>query len=43
VIETLALGFEVRGLGVQESGIDQDPSQDKNTFASITRVSVVQI
>jgi hypothetical protein len=33
----------MRGLGVQESGLDQDPSQKKYTFTSITRVPVVQI
>jgi hypothetical protein len=37
------LGFGVRGLGVQESGLDQDPYQKKYTFKSITRVPVVQI
>jgi hypothetical protein len=37
------LGFGVHGLGVQESGLDQDPFQKKNTFTSITRVPVVQI
>jgi hypothetical protein len=33
----------VRGLGVRESGLDQDPYQKKYTFTSITRVPVVQI
>jgi hypothetical protein len=33
----------VRGLGVQESGLDQDPYQKKYTSTSITRVRVVQI
>jgi hypothetical protein len=37
------LGFGIRGLGVQETGLDQDPYQKKNTFTSITRVPVVQI
>jgi hypothetical protein len=37
------LGFGVRGLGVRESGLDQDPYQKKYTFTSITRVPVVQI
>jgi hypothetical protein len=33
----------LRGLGVRESGFDQDPYQKKYTFTSITRVPVVQI
>jgi hypothetical protein len=33
----------IRGLEVQESGLDQDPYQKKNTFTSLTRVPVVQI
>jgi hypothetical protein len=33
----------VRGLGVQESGLDQDPYQKIYNFRSITRVPVVQI
>jgi hypothetical protein len=33
----------MRGLGVQESSLDQDPYQKKYTFTSITRVPVVQI
>jgi hypothetical protein len=37
------LGFLIRGLGVQESGLDQDPYQKKYTSTSITRVPVVQI
>jgi hypothetical protein len=27
----------------KESGLDQDPYQEKNTFTSITRVSVIEI
>jgi hypothetical protein len=37
------MGFGVRGLGVQESGLDQDPYQKKYTFTSIYLVPVVQI
>jgi hypothetical protein len=37
------MGFGVRGLGNQESGLDQDPYQKKITFTSITRVPVVRI
>jgi hypothetical protein len=37
------LGFEVRGLGVQESSLDQDPFQDKYTFTSKTRALVIPI
>jgi hypothetical protein len=37
------LGFGVHDLGVQESGLDQDLYQKKNTFTSITRVPVIQI
>jgi hypothetical protein len=35
--------FGVRGLGVRESGLDQDPYQKKYTSTGITRVPVVQI
>jgi hypothetical protein len=36
-------GFGGRGLGVRESGLDQDPYRKKYTYTSITRVPVVQI
>jgi hypothetical protein len=42
-IQYFGLEFLIRGLGVQESGLDQDPYQEKYTFTSITRVPVVQI
>ena len=29
-------GFGIRGLGVQDSGLDQDPYQEKEGFSSIT-------
>jgi hypothetical protein len=40
---SIAQGFEIRGLRVQDSGLDQDLDQVRNTFKSITRISMDQI
>jgi hypothetical protein len=41
-LQYYGLGFGIRGLGVRESGLDQDPYQEKYIFTSITRVPVIK-
>jgi hypothetical protein len=43
VVNKYGLGFRVRDLGVQESGLDQDPYKEKFTFKSITRVPAIRV
>jgi hypothetical protein len=35
--------FWIRGLGIRESGLNQDPYQEKYNFTSITRVPTIRI